>query len=190
MAAKPVISNRFRREAVNLQPYGNTISVTTDSDNPFEDPANVEVYTQLSGGMAGPDPRQRSRKIHTKPTVNRTVQGGRVPMMIANVSAERSFMPGMGDFGDDTPAPSASANILSTIKDLASGTKDVLASRDNAAIAAAKAKQAAAESKTAGIQARMMAAMGQHKGITFTGLAIAGVAVAGALFLFMRKKRR
>ena len=189
MAAKPVINNRFRRESVDLQPYGNTISVTTDSDNPFEDPANVEVYTQLSGGMAGPDAAQRSRRIHTKPSTNRLVQGGRVPMIVANVASHRSFMPGMGDFGADAE-PSTSSGILSTIKDLATGTKDVLASRDNASIAAAKAKQAAAESKTAGIQAKMLAAMGQHKAISIPLLVLGGGALIAAVIMFARKKRR
>jgi hypothetical protein len=44
---------------------GNTITVELASDNPFESGRDVEVYTQVSGGIAGPDPMMRSRGVLT-----------------------------------------------------------------------------------------------------------------------------
>lgn len=85
----PTVSRgtNYRTEAVDLQPGGSTIAVTVPSDNPFEDGLDIEIVTQDSGGMAGPDPRMRSRGVIARSKKT----GGAVRHLNAG------FLPGMGD---------------------------------------------------------------------------------------------
>jgi|GEM_PF-3209076 hypothetical protein len=130
---RPFVDNSYRTESVDLQPFGNTVSIETGSDNPFEDDQGIEVVTQQSGGMAGPDPRMRSRKT--------LVRGTRVTAHPAGVSRtyhtrsqanRQGFMPGMAGFaglgidmptddsgsgGDATPADATDFNALTTDQD-------------------------------------------------------------------------
>jgi len=95
---RPRVQNKYRYEEINLQPYGNTVSVEAPSDNPFEDDRDVEVFTQASGGMAGADPRQRSRGLMVQRPRNTSRQGGRSPAFHLKMDAAHpGFMPGMGD---------------------------------------------------------------------------------------------
>ncbi len=93
---RPRVDNRYRSQEVDLQPYGNTVSVEADSDNPFEDTRDVEIFTQASGGMAGPDPRQRSRGVmviqRLRPGWNHgaSASGIRIPPTAAAVRCVRS----------------------------------------------------------------------------------------------------
>lgn len=105
LRARPQVDNRYRTQAVDLQPYGNTISVEADSDNPFEDDRDVEVYTQLSGGMTLPDAKQRSKKIMTRPVLHqKQTTKGVVKVHKVRESAHRQgFMPGFGDLPNTTP---------------------------------------------------------------------------------------
>src|ERR1700679_1877262 len=74
-----VDNSGYYDQPVDVQPYGNTISVTCPSDNPFEDDAKpCVVVTQQSGGMAGPDPRMQSKRIITKQKRTRTNNTGQV----------------------------------------------------------------------------------------------------------------
>ncbi len=92
------VHQRYSRQAVDLQPYGNTISIDAESDNPFESNEDVEVYTQASGGMAGPDPRVRSRGLLTQRPRTSQHQGGKVRTFRTTMDAAHpGFMPGMGD---------------------------------------------------------------------------------------------
>ncbi len=96
-APRAKIGQKYRMEEVNLQPYGNTISVETTSDNPFEDDRDVEIVTQDSGGLAGPDPRQRSRGLLIQRPRTTKQQGGRVRAFHTTMDAAHpGFMPGMG----------------------------------------------------------------------------------------------
>ena len=130
---RPFVDNSYRTESVDLQPFGNTVSIETGSDNPFEDDQGIEVVTQQSGGMAGPDPRMRSRKT--------LVRGTRVTAHPAGVSRtyhtrsqanRQGFMPGMAGFaglgidmptddsgsgGDAAPADATDFNALTTDQD-------------------------------------------------------------------------
>lgn len=54
------VANNYRTEQIHLQPHGNTVSVTTLAENPFEHEGDIEVVTQESGGMVGPDPQMTS----------------------------------------------------------------------------------------------------------------------------------
>ncbi len=95
---RPRVENRYRTQEIDLQPYGNTISVEAESDNPFEDTRDVEIFTQASGGMAGPDPRQRSRGVMVKRPEHTQRQGGQVRAFRVKMDAAHpGFMPGMGD---------------------------------------------------------------------------------------------
>lgn len=102
---RPRVDNRYRSQEVNLQPYGNTVSVEADSDNPFEDTRDVEIFTQASGGMAGPDPRQRSRGVMVKRPQNTRRQGGQVrAFRVTMDAAHAGFMPGMAGRPERTRA--------------------------------------------------------------------------------------
>ena len=61
---RSTVSNAYRTEEVHLQPHGNTVTVTTLAENPFENEGEIEVVTQNSGGMSGPDPEMTSRVQH------------------------------------------------------------------------------------------------------------------------------
>lgn len=85
MLPRARLNSSYRTEEVNLQPGGSTINVTVPSDNPFELADEIEIVTQASGGMAGADPRMRSRSV-----------------VYANKAGSakhltRGFLPGMGD---------------------------------------------------------------------------------------------
>jgi len=100
---KPVVVNRHRLQAVDFRPYGNTIGVEADSDNPFEQDRQIFITTQASGGMAGPDPVMRSKRTMHKGTAvkARPHQAGHSPTYRTRQSAQRQgFMPGFGGFGD------------------------------------------------------------------------------------------
>lgn len=59
----PSVQKAVVRQTVNLRPAGNTVTVTTLADNPFESLAGISVVTQASGGMAKPDPMQQSKGL-------------------------------------------------------------------------------------------------------------------------------
>jgi hypothetical protein len=105
---KAFVDSSYRTEPVDLQPFGNTVSIETGSDNPFEDDQDVEIFSQQSGGMAGPDPRMRSKKTLIKGTKVTTHQAGVARTYKTRSQANRQgFMPGMAGFaglGAD-PAP-------------------------------------------------------------------------------------
>jgi hypothetical protein len=194
MTARPVINNKYRREAVNLQPYGNTVSITTDSDNPFEDARPVDVYTQLSGGMAPPDAAQRSRKIHTKPTVRSVVKGGVVPTIVVNEASHRGFIPGMGE------DPSTASTIADALTQATTAAGNVLTADYAAQAAKAAADKAASDAKAAQTQLTMSqllnkgaTAVGEHKAISIPLLVVGVGAAVTALVLYMnsgKKKKR
>jgi len=95
------VHNPTRIQPIDLQPYGNTISIEADSDNPFEDDRDVEIFTQASGGMAGPDDRQRSKKVLTKPAnVRGHIRGQARSFKTVESAHRQGFMPGFGGFGD------------------------------------------------------------------------------------------
>ncbi len=202
------IDNQRRIEPVDLQPFGNTISVEAPSDNPFEEAQDIEVYTQMSGGMAGPDRRQRSKRVITRPPNERMVHAGRVPATRVNAPAHRQhagFMPGLGGLGADPviygpPAPAA-PDTLSTILNAAGGVistaGQVAGNKFSADAAAAQARAADANARAAASQAQQASMMSkitgnvaQHSGIASTGLIIAGIAAVGAVLLFVMKKKK
>jgi hypothetical protein len=128
--ARPHVVNRYRSEEINLQPYGNTISVETESDNPFEADQDVEVFTQASGGMAGPDPRQRSRGLLAKRNQTTHHQGGKVRTFKAHMDAAHpGFMPGMGELAK-APARRARPTVSRSFMPGMSGLGDAATGYD------------------------------------------------------------
>ena len=107
MALYEIASNRRKIQKVDLQPFGNTISVEAESDNPFEDAQDVEVFTQANRGMGdtGPHRGARSRGIVTKPQGReRIVHAGRAKAVMTVAPAHRqhgAFIPGMAGLGAD-----------------------------------------------------------------------------------------
>ncbi len=212
---KPVcLDNKYRREEINLQPYGNTVSVETPEDNPFTQAQDVEVVTQASGGMAGPDPRMKSRAVRRHPLTGlpmKTPAGGamgRGKVVPGRVAARQfmapahrqhaGFVPGLGD---DT-APSTSSSIASAVSQAAGAASNIIggryasqaeASKARAAAAQAQAEQARTESNriTSMLDQSMMNA-GQHKTLVYALLGVGALALGAAVFMKARKggKRR
>ncbi len=203
-------SNRRRVEAVDLQPYGNTISVETISDNPFEDAQDVEVFTQANDGFGGPAPASmRSKRIITKPAAVSPMWAGRVSAVKMRAPAHKThtgFAPGINGLGE-TPggaismgpsqpaqpgflaqAPGLLSSLATTAGQLYSTQQATQQQRAQAAIADAQARAADAEARRAAMMAPVTA-MQQHSGISGTMLAIGGIAAVAALFMFLRKKK-
>ncbi len=201
-------SNRRRVEAIDLQPYGNTISVETPSDNPFEDAQDIEVFTQTNTGFGGPAPaHMRSKRIITNPASVSPMWAGRVAAAKMRAPAHRphaGFAPGINGLGLGAEAQGAGAvgtgqpSTLTQSLQLAqagiqaAGTtaQQIFAQRQ----AKADADRAAAEARTAeAITARqsMMApvnAMTSRPALSGSMIGIAAVAGVIALVMFMRKK--
>ncbi len=199
------IDNQRRIEPVDLQPYGNTISVEAPSDNPFEDAQDIDVYTQMSGGMAGPDKRQRSKRILTNPPKERIQHAGRVKAIHMRAPAHKQhagFIPGLAALGAEvygppapTSDPSTASQVFSAISSGVQTAGQVASQKFAADAAAAQARQADAQARQQqsltermGMQ-NMFANVGAHKGVSGTLVVVAGVAVVGAILLFAFKKK-
>lgn len=203
---RPVVVNRNRLEQVDLQPYGNTISVETLADNPFEDERDVVVCTQMSGGLAGPDPRQTSRRKPASRAVAKRLPVGMAPAVRFKASAHRAhtgFMPGIAGLGADplpTTQPTPAPTSLDVVKQIVgTGTQiatQVLDTRTQKAIAAQKeaeaaaaaaaAQRAAADAQKTGI----LASMNKNKMVTFGFLGAAALALGVAVIMKIRSKKR
>lgn len=62
----PKVQKILVTQPVNLRPLGNTVTMTVPHENPFAGGKIVSILTQASGGMAKPDPFQRSGKLFMK----------------------------------------------------------------------------------------------------------------------------
>lgn len=62
----PVVRSAVVNQVVDLKPAGNTIALTTVSDNPFESNRPISVVTQASGGMASAPASMRSNRLAHK----------------------------------------------------------------------------------------------------------------------------
>lgn len=213
--AKPVcVSNKYRREPIDLQPFGNTISVETTEDNPFTQAQDVEVVTQASGGMAGPDPRMRSRAVQRHPITGlpmKRAAGGKmsgkvVPGKVAarqfSAPAHRQhagFVPGLGD---DTPASGGSAlsTISQAVGQAAGAASTIVGARYNSQAEAARARAAAAQAQaeqarteTSRITALLDNSMinaGQHKTLVYGLLGVGALALGAAIFMKSKGKKK
>lgn len=59
------LGSPHRLQPIDIEPAGNTVNVSLEADNPFESTKDIEVYTQMSGGIADPDPEMQSHDILT-----------------------------------------------------------------------------------------------------------------------------
>jgi hypothetical protein len=210
---KPVcVNNKYRREAIDLQPYGNTISVETTEDNPFTQAQDVEVVTQQSGGMAGPDPRMRSKAIRRHPLtglpMKRAVPGRGGKVVPGKVAASqfrapahlqhRGFVPGLGD--DTAPAGSTLSTISQAVGQAAGAASTIVGARYNSQAEAARARAAAAQAQaeqarteTSRINALLDNSMinaGQHKTLVYGLLAVGALALGAAFVMKSKGKKR
>jgi hypothetical protein len=171
--AKPVVQTAIIPQRVSLRPMGNTVAVTTLSDNPFEGSQRISVVTQASGGMAKAPAGMVSKRLYSN-----MVLGG----LGDNATPTPASSPGFMDIF--AGAVSAAGNVFVTKQqaDLAS---------QQAAAAQAQAQIAAEQTKQAGIMASLKSGvsnMADNKGIVVP-LAIAAAAAIGVvIFLKMRKK--
>lgn len=209
---KPVsVNNKYRREIIDLQPFGNTISVETPSDNPFEGAQDVEVVTQMSGGMAGPDPRMKSTQVRRHPITGlpmkrpapsrvARVVPGKVSARKFSAPAHRQhagFVPGLGD---DTAPASTASTISQAVSQAAGAASNILGSRYNAQAEQARAKAAAeqARAEQARTEGNRLTAIfdqsllnaGQHKTLVFGILGLGAIALGAAVLMKKGKKRR
>lgn len=200
-------SNRRRVEAIDLQPYGNTISVETPSDNPFEDSQDIEVFTQTNTGFGGPAPRfMKSRRIITNPQHVSPMWAGRAAAVKMRAPAHRAhtgFAPGINGLGleaqgaggagapsqgfDWTTAMKAAGDAATAAGGAVQQSFAAKQAKADAAAADARARQADAEARRQALMAPVTA-MTDHKGISGSMLAIAGIAGIIGLVLYMRKK--
>lgn len=60
---RPVVNTMQAVVPVDLKPSGNTVALTTTSQNPFTDARTLTVKTQASGGMAAAPSEMQSRSI-------------------------------------------------------------------------------------------------------------------------------
>jgi hypothetical protein len=187
---KPFVDNKYRREAIDLQPYGNTISVETLADNPFESNAPIEIYTQQSGGMAGPDPKMQSRRGRRK--VAKRIAPGHVAARQFNAPAtsRAGFMPGLG-LGDG--AADAVAAGINAASGAVTSSFDAKAAAARAREAAARAREEEARTeraRTNNMFEQSMFNMGQHGGIVMPLLMVGGAALVVAMVLRSKRKGR
>lgn len=155
-----VVSKAIVRQTIDLKPYGNTVTVRTLADNPFEDRRPVVVVTQASGGMAKADPTQKSNRL------------------------VHAYLPGLGDAAVPatmaTPAkPAGAIDFLATAAN--SAQQMYLAQQAN--------QQAQANAASQSALARMAANMGASS-LTTPLLIIGGGALAVGAFLYLRKKKK
>jgi hypothetical protein len=155
-------------QTVSLKPQGNTVSVTTLSDNPFEGGRPISVRTQQSGGMARPDQSQMSRSLL------------------------HSYMPGLG--ADSVPAVQASAAKPAGALDFLATAAGTAASvyQQQQAIKLAEAQAKIAQQNAIAAQwSNPLNAMQQRSSITVPLLIVAGGALltAGAIWLSRRGKK-
>ncbi len=204
-----IVSNRRRVEAVDLQPYGNTISVETISDNPFEDAQDVEVFTQTNDGFGGPAPASmRSKRIITRPEHVSPMWAGRVAAMKMRAPAHKAhagFAPGMNGLGlGETPggpitmAPSDQPSTLNQILAVAPAAinatgqavntaQQTQLAKANTALTDAQARKAAADAANAALLKSSMDSKGGKSNNTMLYV-LGGAAILGALFFFMKRK--
>ncbi len=167
----PQVQKALVRQVVNLRPQGNTITVTTREQNPFSVSRPISVQTQLSGGMARPDPQMQSRALL------------------------HEYIPGLG--ADTAPAatPIKQPGALDFLTTAAGTAADLYAQRQTTMAAQAQANAAIAQARSDALRAQLsnpFAAMQQRSSITIPLLIVAGGAalVAGVLILRKRKARR
>lgn len=211
---KPVIAQKYRTQQIDLQPYGNTISVEAASDNPYDSDQDVEIYTQASGGMAGPGRSMRSRgTMIRRPRTSKLINGkaktyrvnqdaahnGFFPGM-GEIAGRRSFMPGLG--AGEVPLmlrppepnqPSVWGSIANAFGTVASTAGSVITTREGTKLTAAQANRADADARAEharaermDAEARMRSGGGSSKNL-MVGLGIAAVAAVGLVMLLKRK---
>jgi len=153
-------------QTINLKPAGNTVAVTTLSDNPFEGGRMVSVRTQQSGGMARPDQSQVSRTLL------------------------HAYLPGLGAESAPVVATTAAkpAGALDFLATAGAAATDLYAQQQAIKLAEAQAKIAQANAAAAQ-WANPMNAMKQHSSLTLPLLIIGGGALvtAGVIWLSRRK---
>lgn len=205
-----IVSNRRRVEAVDLQPYGNTISVETISDNPFEDAQDVEVFTQTNDGFGGPAPASmRSKRIITRPEHVSPMWAGRVAAMKMRAPAHKAhagFAPGMNGLGlgetpggpitmapaQPQPAPwysqllSATPAAITAAGGAVQTAQQTQLAKANTALTDAQARKAAADAASAALMSQGSPKTGGKSNTML--YVLGGAAVLGALFFFMKRK--
>lgn len=164
----PVVRSNFVRQTVDLKPAGNTVSVTTLADNPFESGQDVEVVTQASGGMAPPPESMQSKRVM------------------------HSFMPGIGQSATETQAkdesgPGGFTQFIDTAGGLVNRHFDQQVAREERRAAQARAEADIARAQADGIMARTTANVG---GFQFNWALVAlGALGLGAAFMLSRGKK-
>lgn len=182
----PTVNTLHAQEPVDLNPAGNTVSITTTAQNPFVQNRPVSVTTQASGGMAkAPGSMQSSRLLH-------------------------SFIPGIGESPNavNQGRPALAGNdtvtaVTTATTDIANAIREGAIAPYQAEIAANEAKAEEARARAAGEVARAQAAAARYDAIIMamggaggarklsTGLLLGGVALLGvAGYMMMQNKKK
>ena len=170
------IQTQHVRQDVDLNPSGATVALTTAADNPFtREGAGVTVMTQQSGGMSPAPTSMQSQRL------------------------QHSFMPGMSGLGEeDAQESNAFSSILNTVTSAGSDTLSMLSDRERRKAEEAKAGAAGATAEARRIEAETekvraetegyLARVAENKGSRAL-FAVAGIALAGALVVYMMQKK-
>lgn len=179
----PVVRSAVVNQVVDLKPAGNTIALTTTSDNPFESNRKISVVTQASGGMASAPASMRSHRL------------------------AHSFMPGLGETATGEAAVKQNAGSVFTDTLTAAGNaftqynqsqvaeQQRLAQEAEARAAEWKARADIEQSKTQQIiaaggrafDATNVSVGGYKFNWALVGLGVVGVGVA--IYLSKKKKK-
>lgn len=156
-------------QTINLKPAGNTVTITTLADNPFEGGRAVSVRTQQSGGMARAAGSQVSRTLL------------------------HAYLPGLG--ADAVPVvatPAAKpAGALDFLATAAGTAASVYQQQQQLKLTQAQVDLAKQQALIAQ-WSNPLTAMGQRSSITIPLLIVAGGALltAGAIFLSRKGKSK
>lgn len=172
----PAVTKKVVTQEVDMKPKGNTVAITTTSDNPFER-KNVTVVTQASGGAPGVPASMQSRGIM------------------------HSFLPGLGDDENGNEKAANEDDGEPWYRDWLSAGENIFTSREGrktsqaqADIAAAKAREAEAEAEAEIARSRTAALINSTSVDTGMGfkvnlplILLGGGLLAGAYFLSRKK---
>jgi hypothetical protein len=185
----PTVNTLHAQEPVDLNPAGNTVSITTTAQNPFTQGRPVSVTTQASGGMAkAPGSMQSSRLLHSF-----------IPGIGENPNAANQGTPmlaGLGANGTVSTVATATTDIANAIKEgaIAPYQAEIAANEAKAEVARAQAAGDMARAQEAAARYEMLiAAMGGAGGARklSTGLLVGGVALLGiAGYMMTRNKKK
>lgn len=162
---RPHVQKDTVLQTISLKPAGNTVSITTLAENPFDGGRAVSVRTQQSGGMAHADDSQVSRTLL------------------------HAYLPGLG--AEAAPVVSTPATkppgVLDILATAGGAATNIYTQQQAIKLAEQQAKIAQAEALRAQYS-NPMAAMQQRSSITIPLLIVGGGALLTAAAIYFSRR--